>query len=338
MPTPPSILILMPDTTYRRLYLEEELGGLRDVGNVLTPHPCRSLDDPAVASELENVEIIVTGWGTPRLNASDRARLPNLRLVAHSAGSVKFILDPGLLGPGVRATSSASVLARPVAEYTLAYILLENKGVEDWIRNYRNERSRFYKYTDPWFDKSGNAEKTVGIVGASRVGRHVLDLLKTYDLRVLLYDPLVSEAEAESLGARLCPLDELLRESDIVSLHAPAVPATRHMIGAAQFGLMRDGSVLINTARGAVVDQDAMIAELKTNRIRAVIDVTEPEPLPDDCPLFDLPNVVLTPHIAGAHGAEVRKMTKHVIAEVKSFVETGVLREEVMPTHWDLVA
>ncbi|GLX47644.1 hypothetical protein Shyhy01_05940 [Streptomyces hygroscopicus subsp. hygroscopicus] len=121
--------------------------------------------------------------------------------------------------------------------------------------------------------------------------------------------------EAARLGVPLLPLDDLPRTSDVVTLHAPQTPATRHLIGAREPALMPADAVLVGTARGALVDHEALVAELRTGRLSAVLDVTDPEPLPADSPLFDLPNVLLTPRLAGSQGNEVARPGASVVEE-----------------------
>jgi phosphoglycerate dehydrogenase-like enzyme len=140
---------------------------------------------------------------------------------------------------------------------------------------------------------------TVGLVSASTVGREVIRLLQPFDVRVLVYDPFLSERDAGRLDVERVELDDLFGRADIVSLHAPSIPATRHMVGAAQLAKLRDGALLINTSRGTVLDHDALLREAESGRIRVVLDVTDPEPLPAGHPLRALPNVYLTPHVSG---------------------------------------
>ena len=338
MPGRPKTVVLLPDRTFQQLFTPAHRDRLHGLCDVVAPLPCTSLSDPAVAPHIGDVRIIVTGWRTPCLTVEDLPRLPNLELVAHAAGSVKDTVDPHLLDSGVRVTSAANVNARPVAEFTLAYILLENKAVHDWIALYKDRRQSLHKDAYPGFAAVGNAGKTVGIVGASRVGRCLISLLQPFELDILVYDPVMTAADAQALGVQRCALDELLRASDIVSLNAPALPSTRHLIGRDELALIADGRLLINTARGAIVDQQAMIDELASGRIRAVLDVTEPEPLPDDNPLYDMPNVVLTPHIAGSVGVEVHRLCDHALNEIESYLSTGTLRDEVKREQWDFAA
>ena len=132
-----------------------------------------------------------------------------------------------------------------------------------------------------------------------------------------------------ALGAEKVELDELLRRSDVVSLHAPSLPETQHLLDARRLALLRDGAILINTARGALVDGDALAAELVAGRIDAVIDTTDPEILPADSPLYELPNVFLTPHIAGAMGTETQRMADLALDEIERLAKGEPLAHEV---------
>ena len=164
----------------------------------------------------------------------------------------------------------------------------------------------------------GNYDRTIGIVGASLIGRRVIQLLDAFPhLDVALYDPFVSSDEADELGVTKLELTELCAASDILSIHAPALATTHHMIGAEQLAALRDGATVINTARGWLLDHDALITHLTSGRLRAVLDVTDPEPLPDDSVLRTLPNVYLTPHLAGTQGSELGRMAEYAAEEVR---------------------
>jgi phosphoglycerate dehydrogenase-like enzyme len=154
-------------------------------------------------------------------------------------------------------------------------------------------------------------------------------LLRPFDLDVIVHDPHLADAEAQALRVRNVALDEVMRCCDIVTLHAPALDQTRHMIDARRLALMREGSTLINTARGSLVDQSALIEELSLGRISAVLDVTDPDVLPASSPLFDLPNVLLTPHIAGALGTERERLGMMAVDEVERFARGQPLKYQV---------
>lgn len=268
-----------------------------------------------------DVDVLVTGWGVPRLTPAVLAKLPSLGLIAHAAGSVRTFVDQPVFDAGVRVTTAADANARPVAEYTLAMILLAGKSVPFIARDYAAQGQEFA--TARSYPDMGLIGHTVGIIGASRIGRLVIELLRPFDLPVVIYDPYLPADQAVRLGVRKVELDELLSTSQIVSIHAPDIPETRSMIGREQLAAMRDGSTLINTARQALVDHDALLAELRTGRIRAILDVTEPEPLPAGHPLFSLPNAVVTPHVAGSLGRELWLLGRAAVAEVRAYVEGG---------------
>ena len=178
----------------------------------------------------------------------------------HAAGSVKHHITEACWERGIAVTSAAAANALPVAEYTLAAILFAGKQVLRSAQRYGQLR------TDHDWSRElasvGNYRRTVGIVGASRIGRRVIELLRPFDVEVLLYDPYVTPAEAAGLGVALTGLDELCSRSHILTVHAPQLATTRHMIDARQLALMRDGATLINTSRGSLIDEEALLPEL----------------------------------------------------------------------------
>jgi phosphoglycerate dehydrogenase-like enzyme len=197
----------------------------------------------------------------------------------------------------------------------MAMIILANKGTFQARRLYEQRRDFIDRERE--FPTAGNVGKTIGIVGASRIGRIVIERLSDIDVNVVVFDPYLPADQAVRLGVQLVELNELMALSDVVTLHPPLNPATTGMIGAEQLALMRDGATLINTSRGLIVDQDALLAELRTGRIEAILDVTYPEVLPADNELYTMPNVFLTPHIAGSMGSEIRRMGDHVASELE---------------------
>lgn len=311
----------------------ERLAALADVPDAA---PLARFDDERAAALLPRAEILLTGWGSPRIDTALLARAPKLRAVVHAAGTVKGHVDREVLARGVRVSSAAAANAVPVAEFTVAAILLAGKRAFRLQRLYREVRGfRLWSREVPAI---GNHGKTVGIVGASRIGRLVLERLRGFDCARLVFDPYLSAAEAASLGAEKVELDDLLRRADVVSLHAPSLPETRHMIDRRRLALLRDGAVLVNTARGALIDGEALEAELASGRLDAVIDTTEPEILPATSPLYDLPNVFLTPHIAGAMGAETQRLATLAIDEIERLVRGAPLAHEVRLDDWERIA
>ncbi len=325
--TPPTVVLAMAPVLTPELFSPALRARLAEFGSVLDPEPLTRFDDERAARLLPQADVLLTGWGCPRIDAAVLDRAPRLRAILHAAGTVKGHIDEAAWERGIRVCSAAAANAVPVAEYTVATILLAGKRAFRLQRRYRELRGfRLWSHEVPAI---GNLGRIVGIVGASRIGRLVLERLQPFDLRLLVTDPTVDAAGAHALGAEWVPLDELLQRADIVSLHAPLLPTTRGMIDRRRLGLLRDGAVLINTARGGLVDGDALTEVLVSGRIDAVIDTTEPEILPADSPLYELPNVFLTPHIAGAMGVETQRLAALAIEELERFAHDAPLQHEV---------
>jgi phosphoglycerate dehydrogenase-like enzyme len=316
--TRPAIVIAHMDGL--RPFDEATLDRLDRAGRILDRTPLSSWDDPRADALLAEAEIIVGHWGTPLFDATMLSRAPKLRMFAYAAGTVKWYVIDEIWDRGLVVTSGAGANAEPVAEYTLAMILLANKRVFPAI----DAQAGRPAWTPPEGAVApGNWDKTIGLVSASLIGRRVAELLQPFPhLRVEIYDPFVDEATIESLGAtKVDDLVTLCRGADVLSIHAPALPATHNLVAAEHLAALPDGATVINTSRGHCLDLDALIAELESGRLFAVIDVTDPvEPLPDDHPLRSLPNAVYTPHLAGSQGTELARMSDWVCDEVERFV------------------
>ncbi|CAL9409464.1 Formate dehydrogenase, mitochondrial [Streptomyces sp. enrichment culture] len=328
----PRTVFAMDPVHVPRLFPDALLARLRRTAELDPTLVVRDFTDPAAADALAGADVLITGWGCPHLGADVLAAVPRLRAVLHAAGSVRSLVGDALWQHGVTVSSAVTGNAVPVAEYTLAMILLAGKDAFGHRERYRTTHA----FPSPAQTAAiGNLGRRVGVVGASRVGRRLLELLRPHEFEVLLYDPYADAAEAAALGARAVSLEELLRGSDIVSLHAPDIPETHHMVDRTGLALIRDGGVLINTSRGALVDQDALTDELVSGRLSAVLDVTEPEPLPADSPLYTLPNVFLTPHIAGSLGNELERLGRIVVEELERLTQGLPPAHEVR--HADLI-
>ncbi|MET0162709.1 MAG: hydroxyacid dehydrogenase [Microbacteriaceae bacterium] len=273
----------------------------------------RHLDLRADAGD---VEVLVTGWGATPIGTAELDAMPSLRAILHAAGTVKSFLTDEPLRRGIRVTSAAAANALPVAEFTLAAILTAGKSTSEIADEYAAQPS--VDLREERFDGIGNYGRVIGILGASQIGRRVVELLRPFDVEVLVSDPYLAADDPLLDAARSVPLAELFAASDIVSVHAPDLPQTRGIVSRELLASMRRGAVLINTARPALVDQPALVEALRERRIRAVLDVTDPEPLPLGHPLRSVPGVTLTPHLAGAQGNELRRLGEAVVREVEA--------------------
>ncbi|MGN7949441.1 hydroxyacid dehydrogenase [Microbacterium sp. 22215] len=318
----------MSPEVFDLLFDDARLSRLR----ALSPSTRLAIDD----GDLSDTEILVTSWGAPRLDADLLDRMPRLRAVVHAAGSVQQLVSDELWERGITVTSAADANAVPVAEYTFATIILAFKRAFVHMRS----PSTVLEWRDlVGSTRYGSVGRTVGIVGFSRIGRRVVRMLGQLDgIRILVADPFVSPQAVADAGAELLPLDEMLDQVDVLSLHAPALPETRHMIGAAELAALHDGATVINTARGWILDHDALLAECASGRLDAVLDVTEPDPLPTDSPLRALPNVALTPHIAGSMGNEARRLADSALDDVEALLRGGVPSQVITRLDMELSA
>ncbi|WP_189414384.1 MULTISPECIES: hydroxyacid dehydrogenase [Streptomyces] len=292
----------------------ESLAALRRVCDLAPLPVLDDLSTPRARAALADADLLVTGWGCPPLDAEVLRAAPRLRAVAHTAGSVRGHVTDACWERGIEVSSAAAANAVPVAEYTLGMILLTGKQVLEQAREYRATRRRAAWLRTP--RTVGNHRRTVGILSASLIGRRVIELLRPHDLRVLLHDPYVSDADAAELGVERVGLAELFARCDTVSVHTPLLPETRGLVSRELIDALPAGAVLINTSRGPVVDQDALTDAVRAGRVRAVLDVTDPEPLPPDHPLWDCEGALITPHLAGSLGNEWRRLADLAVAEI----------------------
>lgn len=329
----PQALLVMNSGTFADQFDStrlDRLAGLVDLGGQPWTD---SLDSPELAGRLAEVEILLTSWGVPRLNAERLERMPKLRAVFHCAGTVRGFVSEELWDRGILVTNGADANAIPVAEFTFASIVLAGKKAHVLANDARVSRDD-WRYATERGDL-GNIGRVVGVIGFSRIGRRVVQLVQQLqDVTCLVSDPYADPLEVAAAGGRLVNLEELLPVSDVVTIHAPALPETRNMISTRELRAMKDHATLINTARGSLLDTKALEAECATGRITALLDVTEPEPLPADSVLYDLPNVIITPHIAGSLGTETRRMSDAALNDLERYLAGKDLLAQVM--HEDL--
>jgi phosphoglycerate dehydrogenase-like enzyme len=318
----------MSPEVFDLLFDEARLERLR----ALAPSSRLAIDDGDIA----DTEILLTSWGAPRLDAELLDRMPRLRAVVHAAGSVQQLVSDDLWQRDIVVTSAADANAVPVAEYTFATIILAFKRAFVHMRT----PSTVFEWRDlVGSTRYGSVGRVVGVVGFSRIGRRVVRMLgQLDDIRILVADPFVSPEAVAEAGAELLPLDDMLGQVDVLSLHAPALPETRHMIGAVELAALRDGATVINTARGWILDHEALLAECESGRLDAVLDVTEPDPLPIDAALRKLPNVALTPHIAGSMGTEARRLADSALDDVEALLRGGVPTQVITRLDMELSA
>ncbi|WP_240675293.1 hydroxyacid dehydrogenase [Cellulomonas endophytica] len=316
----PHVLLAMDAPTFALQFRGPELARLADLAELGDPVWTPELDSPSARRRLATTEVLVTSWGAPALTPERLGAAPQLRAVLHAAGSVRGIVGAEVYRRGVVVSTAAEANAVPVAEYTLAAIIMAGKKAPFLAAQGRTAPVTWAQVVGR--EDLSNRGRTVVVVGFSRIGRRVVELLRLLDTAaVLVVDPYADPVAVRAAGGEPAELEAALRRADVLTLHAPALPETRHMIGARELALLPPGATLVNTARGTLVDHDALLAACASGRVDAILDVTDPEPLPAGAPLLDLPNVLVTPHVAGSLGAEARRMSEHVLDELEAFAQ-----------------
>lgn len=316
--------LVMEERRRSDVYPAEVLAGIDRIADLVRPFlTAQELADQPEA--LRDVDVLLTGWGAPVIDAALLERAPRLRAVLHAAGSVKHVVTDAAWERGVVVVSAAAANAEPVAAMTAAQIHLAARGVPGSRRVYRAERSLAASRV-----ASGARDSTVGLVALGEIGRRVAQRLRGTGVRMLAADPFATAEAAEALDVELVSLEELFERSQVVSLHAPLLPSTTGMIGEALLERMPQGATLINTARGGLIDEPALI-EVLTRRadLTALLDVTVTEPPASDSPLWTLDNVELTPHVAGSMGADRAAMGQLVCEELERLIGGRPLRHEI---------
>ncbi|MET9359070.1 hydroxyacid dehydrogenase [Streptomyces sp. NPDC006617] len=335
MQTKPHALVVMSRSSFEAHFDRPRLQRLSELVALEETFWTDELDTPHARARLALAEVLITSWGAPALTPSRLAAAPRLKAVLHAAGSVRSLVGPDVWRRGIRVTSAADANAVPVAEYTLAAIIFAGKKAPFLASDQR----RAY---NGWGSVSGygdlsNFERTVGLVGFSRIGRRVAEMINVISgTACLVADPYADPDQVARAGARLTPLEEMLPQIHVLSLHAPETTETRHLIGAEQLRRLPDFATVVNTARGSLIDADALAAECRSGRLFAILDVTDPEPLPAGSPLRQAANVMVTPHIAGSLGTEIGRLTDYVLEELSRWASRRPLQAEITAEHWAL--
>lgn len=331
-----SIYVSLRPSLYQGLFPPDADQALRGLGQVVFHDEERNLTSDELAQRISGFDIVITGWGTPPFTDDVLAAADRLRLIAHTAGSVKRMLPREVFERGIAVTHAAAAIAPAVAEMSLLLTLLMLRRA--------HKLDQMLKAGRPWNEvkEAGMGQELagqrVGVVGAGYTGRCFIRLLRALDAEVWVYDPYLSPDRAAELGVHKASLDELLSSCPIVSLQAPATQETYHMIGARELSLLQDGAIFINTARAWLVDQDALLAELRSGRIHAALDVFDPEPLPPDSPFRQLDNVFITPHIAAATIQARHRQGRTIVEEVQRFLNGDPLRYQITLEALDIMA
>lgn len=291
----------------------------------LYPHVVHAGNFGIHAPDLSDIEVIFATWGMIRFEERHFQAMPRLKAVFYAAGNVKAFAQP-LVDRGVILVSAWEANAIPVAEMCLSQILLSLRGYFRAVRQYREVKS----FTAKQFHRTGVNGETVGMIGMGKIGTRLRKLLSDYPLRVVAHDPFLTPERAKALDVEIVSLDEAFARSIVLCNHIPDLPATKGVLTGRHFRSMRRGATFINTGRGAqVVEGDLAAVLAERPDLTALVDVTWPEPPPMESVLWNLPNLVISPHIGGTIGDEVVRLADLAIAEFEAWAGGRELTQQV---------
>lgn len=292
-------------------HLMEKLGAF---GNLVTNPGGNDKDN--VLATMQNADVVITSWGSPRLTAELLDAAPNCRLIVHAAGTVNPIVSDDVWSRGIRMVCSTSAIGFGVAETSLGLMISASKNffqLNDFV------------HAGGWRETTETTvvdlvDITIGIVGAGQVGRHLITLLKPFDVDIVVSDPYITDETCQQLGVRRVSFEELLTVADIVSIHAPSIPETDNLFRKETLKRMKKTAGIINTARGSIINEQDLYEHMVNGNLRfACLDVTNPEPPARDNPLRNLHNVIFLPHIAGVVNNGLARIGRHVVRELELY-------------------
>lgn len=330
-----TVLIGIADKWYNDVLMEHDITKLEAVAKVVRKDLTRAPEDVLIKALTETgAEILVTTWGAPKITPNVVKSCPAFKYLCHTAGELKWFIERPVIESGFLVTNWGDSTSRSTAEGALAmtFAILRNYHfMVDWMR-----KDRLYWET-PRKDE-GLFEQRVGLHGLGAIAQEYAKLIKPYECRVSAYSPHVPDSVFSQLGIkRAKTLDELYSTNRIISCHASKTPANHHIVNARILSLIEDGGYFINTARGDVVDTEALIAELRKNRITAALDVFEEEPLPADSPLRDMTNCFVVPHRAGPTPDRHQDMGRQAVANVLHYLRGEKLTGIIDVKKYDLM-
>ncbi len=315
---PAPVLLFLPSMSVRTrsLFPLRHIAALRELTHATFNELQRELTEAELAERIPGAEVAVTSWRSPPFSQAVVARADCLRLILHSAGTVKPYVSAAVFDRGIMVANANSAMSRVTAEAALALMMLGSWEARSWIS--AMERGR-------WKDDDtlvpGLQGKRIGIIGYGAITRALLPLLRPLEgVRLCVASRHMSPQEAADLGVHRAGLDELLADSEIICVQTSLTAESRHLLDRRRLALIRDGALLVNIGRGELIDQGALIAELATGRFRAALDVYEEEPLDPRSPLRRMGNVVCLPHLGAATAYCREAMGGEVLDNLRDYV------------------
>ncbi len=323
----PTIFVSMPKGSVRDTFIDEKLiSRINSLGEVRWNDSEQNLSEEQLAQALIDVDVCICGWGSAPFTEKVLQSANRLKLIAYTGASVAMIVSDALYERGVKICSGNEVFARSVAEGVVAYSLLALRRLPHYMQVMKEKGWR----EDVFFNE-GLLDQSVGLIGFGAIARHTVEMLKPFNVDIKVYSSHMTEQDAKKYGVKLADIAEICSSCKVISVHSAATPKTYHLLSKDYLRLIPKGAVLVNTARGTVIDEDALIEELKDGRFQAVLDVFEEEPLPLNSGLRDLPNAFLIPHMGGPTLDQRLRVTESLLEDIVALYQDKPLKNEITP-------
>ena len=318
------ILVSIPDGEVRdSFFSEEQRVSLERLGCVEWNANAEQYGEEELAEKLRGVDICISGWGNTPFHEKTLKYADKLKLIAHIGGSVRPMVGDAAFERGIRVCSGNRVFAESVAEGVLAYMLCSLRRIGEY------EARMAAGEWPSLIGTRGLLGRSVGLVGYGMIAEYLVKFLKPFGCRIMVSSRHISAEELAEAGIEEAAADESRRTCDVVSLHSSLTARTKHSIGADLLNSMKDGALLVNTARGALIDEEALVLVLQERPVWAALDVFETEPLPMDSPLRECERVLLMPHAAGPTADRRYVVTSHVLDDIGRFLNGEPLDCEI---------
>ncbi|HHV97801.1 MAG TPA: hydroxyacid dehydrogenase [Clostridiaceae bacterium] len=319
------ILVAMPKGVVRDSFIPKDVEeAINSLGEVEWNNTEKLFTEEELRDRLEGKDVCITGWGNPKFTEKVLEKAKDLKIVAHTGGTVAPIVSDYLYDMGVKVISGNLYYAESVAEGVIAYILAALRDIP-YYANMMKEGG--WKKPDYYIE--GLLDHTVGLVGFGTITRFVINMLKPFRVKIKVFSKHLKEEDMQKYGIEKASLEEIFSTCKIISIHSAQRPDTYHMINKRLLEMIPDGALLVNTARGSIIDEEALIEELSKGRFKAILDVFEQEPLPDDSKLRKMDNVILIPHMAGPTVDRRRYVTLGLIEDINAYFKGEPMKNEI---------
>ncbi len=312
------ILVSIPDVPMRKHMMDHQnlIAKISEKAEISWNISSANYSCTQLFEALADSDILITSWGCPKI---DKAFLQktSLRFIGHVAGSLQYYFAEDIFDTGIRIVNGNAAFSDTLAEYSLMLMMMSLRNIYYYTSTMKTDNT--FRNSEGTLERDLTG-KTVGLIGYGTIARKLISYLKAFNTEILVCDEYCTQEEALKTGFALVSLEQAMSQSDVISIQHTLTDKTFKLIDKKALSLMKDNAVIVNTARGAIIDEQALVEELKKGRLFAALDVFEKEPLPQESKLRALRNVILSPHIAGKTTDCRKRMGHIVLSEILRYI------------------